>query len=49
MTAPPPENARPPVDEPPPFWARWARIYLFVFGLLLAQTVAYWALTRWAS
>ena len=36
-------------DEPPPFWARWSRIYLFVFGLLITQTLAFWLLTRWAS
>ena len=36
-------------DAPPPFWARWSRIYLFVAGLLLAQTIAFYLLTRWAA
>jgi hypothetical protein len=36
-------------DEPPPFWSRWSRVYTFVAGLLLAQAVAFWLLTRWAS
>ncbi len=35
--------------EPPPFWGRWGRIYLFVGGLLLAQVIAFYALTRWTS
>jgi hypothetical protein len=45
VTSEPPRGA----DEPPPFWARWSRIYWFVFVLLLAQTIAFWLLTRWAS
>ena len=36
-------------ESPPPFWGRWGRIYLLVAGLLLAETGAFWALTRWAS
>ena len=36
-------------DEPPPFWGRWSRIYGFVFALLLAETLAFWLLMRWAS
>lgn len=36
-------------DEPPPFWSRWSRIYLFVGGLLLVETVAFWLLGRWSS
>jgi hypothetical protein len=36
-------------DEPPPFWGRWGRIYLFVAALLLAQVLAFFALTRWTS
>jgi hypothetical protein len=35
--------------EPPPFWGRWGRIYLLIAGLLLVETGAFWALTRWAS
>lgn len=37
------------VDEPPPFWSRWGRIYWFVAALLAAQTLAFWLLSRWAS
>ena len=40
---------RRPVDEPPPFWSRWSRIYVFVAGLLLVETVVFWLLTRWVS
>ena len=36
-------------DQPPPFWSRWGRIYAFVAGLLAAETVAFWLLSRWAS
>jgi len=38
-----------PIDEPPPFWSRWGRIYLLVGGLLVVETVAFWLLTRWVS
>ena len=31
----PAETSRRAADEPPPFWARWSRIYVFVFSLLL--------------
>jgi hypothetical protein len=43
------EPDKPAVDEPPPFWGRWNRIYWFVALLLLAQTIAFFALTRWTS
>lgn len=35
--------------EPPPFWGRWRRIYLFVAGMLALEVLAFWWLTRWAS
>jgi hypothetical protein len=35
--------------DPPPFWSRWSRIYWFVAGLLAAEGLAFWLLTRWAS
>lgn len=38
-----------PIDQPPPFWSRWSRIYWVIAGLLFAQTVAFWLLSRWAS
>ncbi len=38
-----------PIDQPPPFWSRWSRIYWFVAGLLFAKTLAFWLLSRWAS
>lgn len=37
------------LDEPPPFWSRWGRIYWVVAALLAAQTLAFWLLSRWAS
>ena len=37
------------VDDPPPFWSRWTRIYTFVAVLLLVQAVAFWILSEWAS
>jgi hypothetical protein len=36
-------------DGPPPFWSRWGRIYWFVVGMLAADTLAFWLLSRWAS
>lgn len=48
-TGPAPGTPRAASDEPPPFWARWGRIYFFVFALLLVETVVFWLLTRWAS
>jgi hypothetical protein len=36
-------------DEPPPFWGRWGRIYLFVAMLLLVQTIAFFVITQWSS
>jgi hypothetical protein len=44
-----PETARRVADEPPPFWARWNRIYLFVFSLLLVEVIAFLLLTRWVA
>ncbi len=35
--------------DPPPFWSRWSRIYWFVGGLLAAQVLGFWLLSRWAS
>ncbi len=35
--------------DPPPFWSRWSRIYWFVGGLLAAETLAFWLLSRWAA
>ena len=40
---------RPGLDEPPPFWSRWGRIYWFVAALLAAQVLAFWLLSRWAA
>ena len=37
------------LDEPPPFWSRWSRLYWFVAGLLAAQIVAFWLLSRWVA
>jgi hypothetical protein len=38
-----------PINEPPPFWGRWGRIYLLVAGLLAVETFVFWWLARWAS
>jgi hypothetical protein len=46
MTAPSDDRK---IDGPPPFWGRWGRIYLFVAGLLVAQVIVFYALTRWTS
>jgi hypothetical protein len=43
------ESDRPGVDEPPPFWGRWGRIYVFVASLLLVQVIAFYLLSRWTS
>ena len=37
------------IDQPPPFWGRWERIYLLVAGLLAVETLVFWWLTRCAS
>jgi len=42
-------GADPGTEGPPPFWSRWGRIYWFVAGLLAAETLAFWLLSRWAS
>ena len=50
MAAPRPETAASRgADEPPPFWARWSRVYGLVFALLVVETIAFWLLSRWAS
>ncbi|HEX8110168.1 MAG TPA: hypothetical protein VF516_20700 [Kofleriaceae bacterium] len=37
------------IDDLPPFWGRWGRIYWLVAGLLAVETLVFWWLTRWAS
>jgi hypothetical protein len=37
------------VDEPPPFWGHWGRIYLLVAGLLLIETLVFRWLAGWAT
>jgi hypothetical protein len=37
------------IDQPPPFWGRWNRLYWLVVGLLAADVLVFWLLTRWAS
>ena len=37
------------LDDPPPFWGSWRRIYWVVAALLAFDVVAMWLLTRWAS
>ncbi|HMG21633.1 MAG TPA: hypothetical protein VK607_09965 [Kofleriaceae bacterium] len=37
------------LNEPPPFWGQWRRIYWFVAALLAVDVLAFWLLTRWAS
>ena len=37
------------LDEPPPFWRRWSRLYWLVTGVLAADVIVFWLLTRWAS
>lgn len=54
MSEPPGPTAKPAsqsagLDQPPPFWSRWERIYLVVAALLAAQVAAFWLLSRWAS
>ena len=36
-------------SEPPPFWGRWSRIYLFVAAMLGFEVLVFWLLTKWAS
>jgi len=38
-----------PIDQPPPFWSRWSQLYWLVGGLLAADVLVFWLLTRWAS
>jgi len=37
------------IDQPPPFWRRWRQLYWLVALLLVADVIAFWLLTRWAS
>jgi hypothetical protein len=37
------------LDEPPPFWGRWSRLYWLVGGVLVVDVVVFWLLTWWAS
>jgi len=37
------------LDQPPPFWGRWSRLYWLVGALLVGETLVFWLLTRWAS
>jgi hypothetical protein len=37
------------LDQPPPFWGRWSRLYWLVGGLLAVDMLVFWLLTRWAS
>jgi hypothetical protein len=37
------------IDDPPPFWKRWGQLYWLVGGLLAADVLACWLLTRWAT
>ncbi len=46
-TPTPPQRSN--ADEPPPFWGRWGRIYLFVATLLVVQTILFFLLTQWTS
>jgi len=41
-----PESA---LDEPPPFWGRWRRIYWVVAGLLAAEILVFLLLREWAA
>jgi hypothetical protein len=42
-------SSPPDLNQPPPFWSRWSRIYWFVAGLLAFDIIAMWLLTRWAA
>jgi hypothetical protein len=37
------------IDQPPPFWGRWSRLYWLVAVLLAADVAVSYLLTRWAS
>lgn len=39
----------PPAEEPPPFLGRWRNVYLLLLAELAVLTIAFYALTRWAS
>ena len=39
----------PGLNDPPPLLARWSRLYWLVGGLLAADVLVAWLLTRWAS
>jgi len=37
------------IDQPPPFWGKWSRLYWLVGGMLVAELLVFWLLRRWAS
>ena len=37
------------IDDPPPILKRWSRLYWLVGGLLAADVLVSWLLTRWAT
>lgn len=37
------------LDEPPPFWGRWSRLYWLVLGALGLNIFVFWLLARWAA
>ncbi len=39
----------PGLHDPPPILKRWNRLYWLVAGLLAADVLVSWLLTRWAS
>jgi hypothetical protein len=44
-----PADGQSGIDTPPPFWGRWSKLYWLVGGLLAADVVVAWWLTRWAT
>ncbi len=46
---PAPEAPADALHQPPPFWQRWSQLYWFVGGLLAANVLVFWLLTRWAT
>lgn len=42
-------SSAPEIDEPPPFWSKWSRIYWVVAGLLAADILLFRLLGWWAS
>jgi hypothetical protein len=37
------------LDDPPPFWGRWSRLYWLVAGLFVAELLVFCVLSRWAA